>query len=327
MSTDKDMERLRKLADEVLDPFLEAKGYGAVVLPDEPSRSPHVMKSVMERIDTADILVAELTGNNANVYYELAARHSLGLPYVLVSEQTPKFDLRNYFFTKYPKGRPQDKRAEIEGWLEKADEAAEASSFVDNPISDFYKRPLAEVSPAPGLALGYFRNFLFYAVADIQIEADAVEIERSASGDEWVQLTADERRETRLEVWIPSTLSEAFHNAIERRFVQPGRLHRARIVKHPRSFPLYALPRTNASGPAVLVDIPTALNALQVAVEGRMPLGLDADSAEWRRLERQEITRFRSAVRREMVKPENKVATEDIELEGWPGIEARPEVS
>ena len=146
-----DMGRLERLRDKVLRPYLEPKGY-TVVLPGDPSDSPDILSSVMQRIDTADILVADLTGNNPNVYYELGARHSLGLPYVLVSEHNPLFDLAHVTYEKYPKGRPGSAKPRIEAQLKKADAAARASRFVENPISRFYGRPLAEVSPVAGLA-------------------------------------------------------------------------------------------------------------------------------------------------------------------------------
>jgi hypothetical protein len=306
MTTKQDIKRLRRLADKVLEPILKDRGY-EVVLPDDPSRSTNIMKSVMERIDTADILVADLTGDNANVYYELAVRHSLGLPYVLVSEHKPRFDIATLAYIKYKPGRPQDECDKMEAWLTLADEAAKASRVVDNPISDFYKRPLAEVSPASGLALGYFRNFLRFAVVDIHKAADSVELQ---------EIVADGHADANREVWspLPKTLSEAFHNAIDKHFVYRGLLQRARIKKDPREFHLYALPQAKPTDSVVFIDIPTAMNALQVAVDGRTPAGVDADSPIWMRLERQEINRFRSAVRREMVKPENKVATEDITL-------------
>lgn len=90
MTADADMVRLVTLRDQVLEPILGPLGY-RVVLPDRPDGSPEIFRKVMHLIDTAEILVADVTDDNANVYYELAARHSLGLPYVLVGEHARPF--------------------------------------------------------------------------------------------------------------------------------------------------------------------------------------------------------------------------------------------
>jgi hypothetical protein len=64
---------------------------------DEMSHSSLITRKVMEQILTADLVVADLTGGNPNVYYELAVRHFVGKPVVhliAAGEHLP-FDLND----------------------------------------------------------------------------------------------------------------------------------------------------------------------------------------------------------------------------------------
>lgn len=45
-----------------------------------------VMQSVWESINRASVIVAELTGKNANVFYELGIAHTLGKPVIMISQ-------------------------------------------------------------------------------------------------------------------------------------------------------------------------------------------------------------------------------------------------
>lgn len=63
---------------------------------DDIMASTNVMDDVWQHILSADLIVADLTGGNANVFYELGLAHAAGIPVVLVAEDINDipFDLR-----------------------------------------------------------------------------------------------------------------------------------------------------------------------------------------------------------------------------------------
>jgi len=66
----------------------------------------NIMKDVVDKLMTSDLVVAVLTDRNANVWYELGIRHALQLPTVMIMEeqQEPPFDISQYGLVKYKKG-------------------------------------------------------------------------------------------------------------------------------------------------------------------------------------------------------------------------------
>jgi hypothetical protein len=61
---------------------------------NEPGRiTSQVIKLLME----AELIIADLTGNNANVYYELSLRHAIGKPVIHMAEEGTRlsFDVRD----------------------------------------------------------------------------------------------------------------------------------------------------------------------------------------------------------------------------------------
>ena len=57
-----------------------------------------ILQEIYEYIKNADLIIAEISQNNANVYYELGYAHALAKPVILLTKdisQTP-FDVRGY---------------------------------------------------------------------------------------------------------------------------------------------------------------------------------------------------------------------------------------
>lgn len=66
---------------------------------DEDFIKGNVLKYILEKIMTSSIIIANLNGRNANVYYELGIAHAIGKPVILITsevnfEQIP-FDLQS----------------------------------------------------------------------------------------------------------------------------------------------------------------------------------------------------------------------------------------
>jgi hypothetical protein len=88
----------RKRADIVLKhifkPALEPLGY-IVVRADEISQPGSITLQVLERVLESELVIADLTDHNPNVFYELAVRHASQKPviHVIASEQKIPFDV------------------------------------------------------------------------------------------------------------------------------------------------------------------------------------------------------------------------------------------
>lgn len=88
----------RKRADLVLKHILKASleplGY-EVIRADEISQPGSITLQVLERVLQSELVVADLTGHNPNVFYELAVRHASEKPviHVIQSGQKIPFDI------------------------------------------------------------------------------------------------------------------------------------------------------------------------------------------------------------------------------------------
>lgn len=64
---------------------------------DQELRPGEIVTHVIENLVTADIVIADLTGRNSNVFYELGVRHAVGNNTILIAQDIEDipFDLRN----------------------------------------------------------------------------------------------------------------------------------------------------------------------------------------------------------------------------------------
>ena len=102
---------------------------------DQLAEPGQITLQVIEHVLGAKVAVADLTGRNPNVYYELAIRHTAKLPTVLICErgETLPFDIapmRTIFFSHTDLRDADRCRAEIVRQLRKALDGA-----VDSPVT------------------------------------------------------------------------------------------------------------------------------------------------------------------------------------------------
>jgi hypothetical protein len=91
-----------QLFDHIIKPVAEELGYSPVRADQmtEPGLiTPQVMKAVME----SDLVVADLSGPNASVFYELSLRHAIGKPVVHLIREDERipFDVRDFRTIQY----------------------------------------------------------------------------------------------------------------------------------------------------------------------------------------------------------------------------------
>lgn len=117
----------RKHIDGVIkgavDPALENK-YD-IIPPHEINQIGSVTDDVLNYILTSDLVVANLTGLNPNVMYELGYRHCVGKPVIAIAEKgtKPPFDIQNdrTFYYEYSVegiAKLREQLVEVEGNIE-----------------------------------------------------------------------------------------------------------------------------------------------------------------------------------------------------------------
>lgn len=104
----------------------EKRGYLCTRVDERPF-SGQIIREVHRRIRESDVIVAEMTDKNANVYYEVGYAHGLGKQPILITAEakTLPFDLSGYKHIEY-RGKIQTLRAELGkylDWLEGASSA------------------------------------------------------------------------------------------------------------------------------------------------------------------------------------------------------------
>lgn len=93
--------------ENVIRPAVEAAGL-IPVRADEIYSRPQIMQDIWKAIRASRIVIAELTGRNTNVFYEVGLAHTLGKPVIIITrnEEDVPFDLKalryRYYNTEEP---------------------------------------------------------------------------------------------------------------------------------------------------------------------------------------------------------------------------------
>lgn len=138
-----------KIFKDLIKPALEEADYG-VQRADSIINQQNILKDIMRGIAEADLVVADLTSLNPNVFYELGISHAMKKQTVLLTqsiEEVP-FDLRSYriitysvHFDEAPK--PSQSLKEV------AEKVKSGKVKFGNPVTDFLpKRWGTEFPPA-----------------------------------------------------------------------------------------------------------------------------------------------------------------------------------
>lgn len=122
-----------ELLGNIIKPVLEELGY-EVIVPHEMDDAGSITNHIIQHIVNDEMVVANLTGLNPNVMYELAIRHSFAKPVVCVIENGTKlpFDIsadRAVFYENSIGGAGELKKNFLN-----AVKAANSQDTVDNPV-------------------------------------------------------------------------------------------------------------------------------------------------------------------------------------------------
>jgi len=88
----------------IITPSVTDCGYEVPARADDPEKDL-IMTDIIEQMFNSDLVIADLTGNNPNVYYELGIRHCAQKPaiHLIRNGESPPFDLgsnKAIFFSK-----------------------------------------------------------------------------------------------------------------------------------------------------------------------------------------------------------------------------------
>ncbi len=311
----KDMSRLKKLAGEIVRPILEPEGF-RIITPDE-GHIGSIMDQVLLNLEQADILVADITGNNPNVMYELGVYHSFGKPSIIIKdrsvappEELTPFDIGAY---RYLDLDLEDIEGSIKILKPKFAEILKSIPDIDwfpNPVTAFYDSPVAEIPTAVGLSKNYVKNFLsqlwpelFQLHDDIDVYKHTVSVEIDGA---MKKLTHEERVRMQFEILIPAEMHMANHSYIsDIKASKKIKYQKAEVMKRTRPFTMMA--RFDQNGNIVLADIPSVLSTLYDSIQNRRGIkSLQVNKEEWEILERQELERFAAKCEKFKQKIENE---------------------
>jgi hypothetical protein len=296
-----EMERFHKLVDEIIKPLLDPYNYD-VIIPLE-GNDGQIMHHVLLELERADLLIADISGNNPNVMYELGIYHSLGKAYIAFkdrsfmsdNESTP-FDIQSYRFQLIDINNATQSIDILKPGVKNLIDRIDYADYFKNPVTDFYNSPVAEIPTAVGLAKNYRRNFLDQLVPLVfnRSESDGkyiVQIKEDKEKNENRILNESERDLLKIRVLIPEKLEYTIHDNI-RHFKETGIINSTNWAINRKTRP-FGISLVFENDYPVIVDIPTVLATLYNSIKSRRNINEIAISAsDWEDLERKELERF-----------------------------------
>jgi nucleoside 2-deoxyribosyltransferase len=300
----KDMARLLKLKNEVIIPLLENHNF-KLITPEEGAHE-NIMRQVLLTLEQADILIADISGQNPNVFYELGIYHSFGKPYITVNDksfksklQSTPFDIASYRYVDIDLTDVEHSKRMIGQRLDHILENIDKLDYFSNPVTDFYRSPVAEIPTAVGLSKNYTRNFLGLLIPDIFLRTEkpnGFQVDvcmEEKPGGKYRKLSNAERSAMTFEILIPTRMYMTDHSYISGiKSVKPDfPYNKAKIIKRTREFNMHI--RTDEQGKLILADFPTVLSTLNDSIKERRKQHSNMIGAEeWEILEEQEMERF-----------------------------------
>lgn len=131
----KERERSNKVIKYIIKEALSKYDY-SVTRADQMDEPGSITNQVIQKTTDSELVIADLTGHNPNVFYELAVRHATGNPYIQIihSSETIPFDINDFRTIKYSlevegADKAKNKISEQVRLLEESDQA------FNNPIS------------------------------------------------------------------------------------------------------------------------------------------------------------------------------------------------
>jgi hypothetical protein len=97
--------------------YLEEKYKIRIERGDSMVLTKELMRKISDQISAASFLIADVTANNANVFFELGIAHALNKPVIFLTQDDPRdapVDIRQFEFIQYDLGRHEDFLAKLD---------------------------------------------------------------------------------------------------------------------------------------------------------------------------------------------------------------------
>jgi nucleoside 2-deoxyribosyltransferase len=279
-------------------------------IPDD-SQGDNIMKDVFNKIDNADLVIADLYMNRPTVYYEIALAHSLGVPVILLTKKSEKVafyfqERRTRYVNAYSAEEVADVMCDpILMFLKGEDRKA----FQDSPFEDFFHAPVVDISAAAGLAGGYYVNM----VRDVIFQRNSA-LSQGELEDFYVIrlddiLTREEDEKRLHNILSRATGQDPGEKAgYNQGFMRPTFSNRK----------LFVAVANNA-----IVDLPTALYSLfQAPRYQRLQARLGHDHPEALRMRKRMIEAFFAALRRQMDR-DDAISRDKMQVVSFDELESR----
>lgn len=192
-------EKLEGLEQNVLKPVLEQQGYELEIAHtiDSPGS---ISDQIFERIVKYELVIVNLTGLNPNVMYELAVRHSFGMPCIIICEVSTNlpFDLlaeRTIFYEDTIKGSGELKEELIKKIT------SSKGSETDNPVT----RAVSKAKIMESAADDPLKIILS------EINSLGIKMEKYENESTYISNRAKHYSESRLPIIKSTTFMEAYH--------------------------------------------------------------------------------------------------------------------
>lgn len=128
---------------------------------DEVSRPNNIVRDIVQNLYDADVVIADLTGHNPNVFYELGARHALAGKTILIASDVSylPFDLQSYRTIIYDTTDPDSLEKAKEKICNYMQEIELHPDSNDNPILETLgKKSIPSISLDPVKQIENIRN-------------------------------------------------------------------------------------------------------------------------------------------------------------------------
>ena len=124
--------------ENIIKPSAEVAGLKFLCKRSEPVHG-NIIKEIVSDLCTADAVIADLTGKNANVFYELGVRHVIKGKTILISQRREDIpsDLLNYARLLYDYKTAKGRKAFTSKIATLLKALVENPKRADNPIEDF----------------------------------------------------------------------------------------------------------------------------------------------------------------------------------------------
>ena len=152
-----------------------------------------VFEDIWNRLQEAQIVIADATGKNPNVFYEMGLAHALGKDVIIITQSVDDipFDLRHKRVIVYDKEKLETlvlplsltvkdlkwKPFEINNWLETNKDNIRVGLTSPTHMEKVYQTPIPAFGRVVGLTSGTKYTIVGYVITDKEYEQNSAEID------------------------------------------------------------------------------------------------------------------------------------------------------